>query len=248
MPTVSVDVVMVATALLFRVPVPSEVAPSRKVTVPVGVTEALDVIVAVNVTTAPLDTEAAELTNAAVVGVAAAGVIVSVTAAEVLPAKTALPAYLQVMEWVPTVSVDVVKAATPLLSNVPLPSVVAPSRKLAVPVGVPEVLDVIVAVNVTWVPLVAEATELTNAVVVATGVMVSVAAAEVLALKLESPPYAAVMECVPTVSIEIVKVAIPLLFRVPVPSVVVPSRKVTEPVGVPLLRGVTVAVNVIGVP
>jgi hypothetical protein len=86
---------MVATALLFRVPVPSEVAPSRKVTVPVGVTEALDVIVAVNVTTAPLDTEAAELTNAAVV---APGVMVSVIAAEVLPAKFALPAYLQVIE------------------------------------------------------------------------------------------------------------------------------------------------------
>jgi hypothetical protein len=147
----------------------------------------------------------------------------------------------------PTESVDVVRGATALLFSVPVPSEVVPSRKVTVPVGVPEVLDVIVAVNVTPAPLGKEATELTNAVVLVTGVMVSVAAAEVLALKLESPPYAAVMECGPTVSIEIVKVAIPL-FRAPVPSVVVPSRKVTEPVGVPLLPGVTVAVNVTGVP
>ena len=45
-------------------------------------------------------------------------------------------------------------------------------------------------------------------------------------------------------SVEIVKVAWPLL-RVPVPSVVVPSRKVTVPVGVPVPDvGMTVAVKV----
>ena len=88
MPTVSVDVVKVATALLFSAPVPSVVVPSRKATVPVGVPEVLDSIVAVNVTAAPLDAEAAELTNAAVVD---ASVMVSFTAAEVLPARFALP-------------------------------------------------------------------------------------------------------------------------------------------------------------
>ena len=91
----SVDVVKVATALLFNDPVPRVVAPSRKVTVPVGVPELLDVMVAVNVIGAPPDAEAAELTNAAVV---AADVMVSVTGAEVLLAKFALPAYLQVIE------------------------------------------------------------------------------------------------------------------------------------------------------
>jgi hypothetical protein len=244
-PTVSVDVVKVATALLLRVPVPSVVAPSKKVAVPVGVSEVLDVIVAVNVTGVPLNAEAAELINTVVV---AAEVIVSVTAVEALLAKFALPAYLQVTECVPTVSVEVVKVATALLFNVPVPSMVVPSRKATVPVGVPEVLDVIVVVNVTGAPLDAEAAELTNAVVVAADVMVSVAAAEVLALKLESPSYAAVMECAPTVSIDVVKVAMPPPFRVPVPSAVVPSRKVTEPVGLPLLPDVTVAVNVTGVP
>jgi hypothetical protein len=123
-PTVSNDVAKVATPLLFNVPVPSVVAPSWKVTLPVGVPEVLDVIVAVKVTGAPLDVEAAELTNAAEV---AAGVMVCVTAADVLPAKFALPLYLAVIECVLAVSIDDAKVATPLLFNVPVPSVVAPS-------------------------------------------------------------------------------------------------------------------------
>jgi hypothetical protein len=153
-----------------------------------------------------------------------------------------------VIECVPTVSVDVVKLATPLPFNVPAPSAVVPSRKVSVPLGVPALLDVIVAVNVTGAPLVAEAPELTTTAVVAAGVMVCVTAGELLAVKLESPLYAAVMECVPTVSIEIVKVAVLPAFSVPVPSVVLPSRKLTLPVGVPLPAEVTVAVNVTGVP
>jgi len=50
------------------------------------------------------------------------------------------------------------------------------------------------------------------------------------------------------VSVDVVKVATALLFRVPVPSMVVPSRKLIVPVGLPLLLDVTVAVNVTGVP
>jgi hypothetical protein len=146
---VSVDVVKVATSLPFRVALPSVLVPSRKVSVPVGVPEVLDVVVAVNVTGAPLDAEAAELTNTALV---AANAMVSVTAAEVLPAKFALPAYLQVTECVPTVSVEIVKVALPPLLRVPMPSVVVPSRKLTAPVGVPLPPDVTVAVNVTDIP------------------------------------------------------------------------------------------------
>jgi hypothetical protein len=185
---VSDDVEKPATALLFSVPAPSVVVPSRKVTVPVGVPALLEEIVAVKVTGAPLDAEAVELTNAALVAAAATGVIVSVTAAEVLVAKTALPAYLQVIEWLPTVSVDVVKVATALLFKDPVPSEVVPSKKVTVPVGVPELLDVIVAVNATGAPLDAEAAELTSTAVVAARVMVSDTAAEVLPRKLESPP------------------------------------------------------------
>jgi hypothetical protein len=187
-PTTSVDVVKVVTALLFSVPVPSVVVPSRKVTVPVGIPVVLDVTVAVNVTGEPLDTEAAELANAAAV---AASVMDSVTAAEVLPAKFVLPLYVAVIECVPTVSAAVVKVPTPLPFRVPVPSAVVPSRKVTVPVGAPVVLDLIVAVNITGVPLDAEAAELTNTAVVAVGgaaVMVSVTAGEVLPVNLESPP------------------------------------------------------------
>ena len=91
MPTASVDVVKVATPLLFNGSVPSAVVPSTNVTVPVGVLEVLDVIVAVNVTAAPLAAEAAELTSTAVVAVVAAGVMVSVTATEVLAVKLGSP-------------------------------------------------------------------------------------------------------------------------------------------------------------
>jgi hypothetical protein len=94
-PAKSVEVVNMVTAPLFSVPVPSVVVPSRKATVPVGVPEVLAVIVAVNVTGAPLEAEGAELSNAAVV---AAGAIVSTIAPEVLLAKLALPLYLQAIE------------------------------------------------------------------------------------------------------------------------------------------------------
>ena len=152
------------------------------------------------------------------------------------------------IECVPTVSVDDVKVATPLLFNVPVPRVVVPSRKVTVPVGVPEVLEVIVAVNVAGAPLGAEAAELTNAVVAAARVMVSVTAAEVLGAKFALPLYLALIEWVPPVSVDIVKVATPPLFNVPVPSAVVPSWKLTVPVGMPLLPDLTVAVHVTGVP
>jgi hypothetical protein len=152
------------------------------------VLEVLEVMIAVNVTAAPLDAETAELSKAVVVG---ANVMVSVIGAEALLAKAALPAYLQVMEWVPTESVDVVKVATALLFSVPAPRVAVPSRKVTVPVGVPEVLDEIVAVNVTGAPLDAEAADMSKAAVVAAaavGVMVSVTTADELGAKLESPP------------------------------------------------------------
>jgi hypothetical protein len=92
------------------------------------------------------------------------------------------------------VSDDVVKVVRALLFKAPVPSVVVPSRKVTVPVGVPELLDVIVAVNVTWVPLGAEAAELTNAVAVAAGDMVSVIGTEVLLAKFALPGYLQVIE------------------------------------------------------
>jgi len=49
---------------------------------------------------------------------------------------------------------------------------------------------------------------------------------------------------VPTARLLVMKVATPVALRVPVPSVVVPSMKVTVPVGVPVPDEATVAVNV----
>lgn len=55
------------------------------------------------------------------------------------------------------------------------------------------------------------------------------------------------MLCVPSASAAVVNVFTPLAFSAPVPRVVVPSRKVIVPVGVPVVA-VRVAVSVTGVP
>lgn len=54
-------------------------------------------------------------------------------------------------------------------------------------------------------------------------------------------------ECVPTANALVLKVALPVTSRVPVPSVVEPSMKVTLPVAVPL-EAVTIAVSVTDCP
>ena len=78
-------------------------------------------------------------------------------------------------------------------------------------------------------------------------------AEDVLVVKLLSPPYTAVIEWGDPLkeSVEVLNVATPEPFSVPVPSVVAPSLKVTVPVGVPVEEGelsVTVAVNVTEAP
>ena len=85
--------------------------------------------------------------------------------------------------------------------------------------------------------------------VVAEFVTISLSAAEVLAAKLVSVPYTAVMLWVAALSVEVLNVAVPPL-RVPVPKVVEPSRKVTTPVGVPApgATAATVAVKVSNCP
>ena len=67
-----------------------------------------------------------------------------------------------------------------------------------------------------------------------------------LVRKLVLPPYTAVMEWLPLFKFEIEKVACPDAFKVPEPSVLLPSLKVTVPAGtaVPGAPATTVAVNV----
>ena len=61
---------------------------------------------------------------------------------------------------------------------------------------------------------------------------VCASALDFAALKFVSPPYDAVIECDPPPNDAVANFALPLL-NVPVLSVVVPSRNVTVPVGVP---------------
>src|SRR5947208_2239710 len=127
--------VKVATPPL-RVPVPNVVAPSLKVTVPVGVPVPGGVAdtVAVKVTACPDTVGLADEASAVAV---AAWFTAWDSAGDVLPVKFGSPPYTAVMPWLATDRPLAVKVATPPLS-VPVPSVVAPSLNVTVPVGVPE--------------------------------------------------------------------------------------------------------------
>jgi len=176
----SVEVVKVATPPV-SVPVPRVVAPSRNVTDPVGEPPA-PVTVAVNVTDWPTSDGFTEEASAVVLAPRTAWEI----ALEVLVAKFASPAYFAVIECVPAVSVDVANVATPEL-RVPDPRVVAPSRNVTVPVGVPPV-TVTVAVNVTDWPVVDGLTDEASTVVLALPLTTCVTTEDVLPAKLVSPP------------------------------------------------------------
>jgi hypothetical protein len=94
-----------------------------------------------------------------------------------------------VITWVPTARLDVENVALPEF-KVAVPSVVDPSRKVTVPVGVPEPdVGVTVAAKVTTCPN-ADAfnDDDTAVVVVVPPVTVCVMAADVLRKKLASPP------------------------------------------------------------
>jgi hypothetical protein len=75
-------------------------------------------------------------------------------------------------------------------------------------------------------------------------VIVWVSIEEVLAVKVASPSYCAVMVCEPMASEEILSVAWPALFKIPLPRSKLLSKNVTVPVGVPGAVLVTLAVNV----
>jgi hypothetical protein len=116
--------------------------------------------------------------------------------------------------------------------------------KLMEPVGVPAAL-LALALKVTEAPNV-EGLEL-EASVTAVGALLTVTAAAALEdpIKFPLPPYTAVMLCEPAVRAEVVKEATPLLGTEALPSCVIPSKKVTAPVGVPAAGGVTAIVAVI---
>jgi hypothetical protein len=88
------------------------------------------------------------------------------------------------MEWLPTLSEDVVNVACPAPLSVPVPSVVAPSLNVTVPVGFDPVT---VAVKVTACPRVLGFCEDCSVVVVGAWPTTWLSGADVLVALLASP-------------------------------------------------------------
>jgi hypothetical protein len=151
-----------------------------------------------------------------------------------------------VIELEPVGNAVVVIVPTPLLS-VAVPSDVVPLKNWTVPVGVPPpgLTGATVADKLTVWPRLDGLGEAVTVVVVLAWLTVAGVAAEVLAPKVVSPEYCAVIESEPVGNAVVVIVADPLL-RVAVPSEVVPLKNWTVPVGVPTpeVPDVTLAVRV----
>jgi hypothetical protein len=126
-------------------------------------------------------------------------------------------------------------------------NVASPAKTLSAAAGSTNQVDSqpVQLISVTPGPNTAGLTEEPSAVVVAARLTVCVKAGDVLPVKLLLPPYTAVSAWLVAAKLEVTKLACPELFRVSVPSVVLPSRNVTVPVGVPAhgATGLTVAVN-----
>lgn len=141
---------------------------------------------------------------------------------------------------VPAANVAVVKLTVPPLKAT-FARAVAPSVKLTLPSGVPE-LELTVAVNVTDCPLCDGFNELTRVVWVAAFCTTWFSAGEVLLANDESPEYTAVMFRVPADRADVLRVAAPEASAT-VPIGVVPSLKVAVPVGIPPDGEVTFALK-----
>jgi hypothetical protein len=139
-------------------------------------------------------------------------------------------------------NVDVVTLAVPAMSDFD-PRVFVPDLKITVPVGVPDVEDVTVAVKVTGSPVGDGFSDDVNEVVVPAFVTTWDIGGDVLVALFPSPLYTAVIVCVPTVSAEVASIATPLLFNVIVPKFAPPFLNVMVPVGTPLKAEVTLALN-----
>ena len=133
--------------------------------------------------------------------------------------------YVAVMPCAPDASFEVVSFAKPPLTF-SVPRVVVPSRKVTVPAGVPVNCGATVAVKVTACPAVDGFSDDTSVVVLVALFTACAAAGDVPAAKFESPPYTTVTASVPTASVEVVKIAAPLL-RFAVPSTAAPCLNLT---------------------
>src|SRR5437868_712334 len=100
------------------------------------------------------------------------------------------------MAWLPTARAEVENIAVPVADRVTVASVMLPSRKLTVPVGVPApgAPALTVAVKVTAWPNTTALAEEVTVVVVAAWLIVCVRVVEALPAKLASPAYATLIE------------------------------------------------------
>ena len=148
------------------------------------------------------------------------------------------------MAWPPAAAKLVVNVAVPPVPTATVPRTTLPSLNVTVPVGVPApgATAATVAVKVTAWPVTAGLTDDRRATVVAARLTVTAAAAEVLSAKPLVPEKEAVSAWVPTPS-DTGRVAWPAASSGAEPSTVLPSRKMTVPIGVPAGE-VTVAVSV----
>ena len=144
---------------------------------------------------------------------------------EELPAKLASPLYTAVMEWLPGLRVDTARVAVSAVLSATVPSVVASSSKVMLPLGVPLPGGVTVrlAVKVTVWPCRTGFASAINETGVAAWFTTWLKTGDVLPLKFASPVYTAVNECMPTAKRVVVKEATPETSSLVLPIVVVPS-------------------------
>ena len=110
------------------------------------------------------------------------------------------------MLCVPAARLDVVKAATPPLSD-GVPRTVVPSVNVTMPVGFVPDCGVTVAVKITGCPVLEGLRLEITAVLVPDLLTTCVNGDDVLIRKFVSPPYTAVIVCIPPVSVGVLMLA-----------------------------------------
>jgi hypothetical protein len=136
--------------------------------------------------------------------------------------------------------------ATPALTGL-VPIFESPTKNATEPVGIPPVEELRFAVNVTGFPKV-DGLLLETSRTVVTGLLFTtwLSGDELAASLFASPRYAATIECVPELRLEVVNEATELAFKLPLPISVDPSMKFTVPVGVVPVAEATLALKVTG--
>jgi hypothetical protein len=223
---------MDATPEPFMAAVPMEVLPSKKVTVPVGVPEAA-VTAEVRVIAWVVVAGLGDARSDVVVAVPAAALTVSTETAEVEAFRVVFPEYCAVRLCEPAVMDAIWMDATPEPFTAAVPREALPSKKVTVPVGVPEVAVTVEVRVIAWVVVAGFREEVSVVVdaVLAAPLTVTVTALEAPAAYLESPEYVTVIESLPAASVERDSVAAPEAFTT------------ADPMDVPLLENVAVPVG-----